>query len=259
MIYLDAETAKRQSRVLVKTMQHWLGKQRLPMLVLDSREALSIKSGMSARAAGIQGMSLFGRDVHFALDVNMQLDLNALQSFFDKYKGERVFMYGFTFIVWKHIVKELQKLQLKFPFHDVFLLHGGGWKKLLSEAVSKDAFKAGLESVFSDISVHDYYGMVEQTGTIHIECEHGYLHCPVWANIEILSSDNLKKVPYGVEGVVQLQSLLPLSYPGHNLLTEDVGVLYGEDSCSCGRKGKYFSIVGRLAQAEVRGCSDTFV
>jgi len=27
--------------------------------------------------------------------------------------------------------------------------------------------------------VHDYYGMVEQTGAIYMECEHGHLHAPV--------------------------------------------------------------------------------
>jgi len=32
----------------------------------------------------------------------------------------------------------------------------------------------------------------------------------------------------------------------------------GEDDCPCGRKGKYFVIHGRLKNAEVRGCSDTF-
>jgi hypothetical protein len=31
----------------------------------------------------------------------------------------------------------------------------------------------------------------------------------------------------------------------------------GEDDCSCGRLGKYFQVHGRLAKAEVRGCSDT--
>ena len=52
--------------------------------------------------------------------------------------------------------------------------------------------------------------------------------------------------------------LLPGSYPGHVLLTEDVGTLEGEDDCPCGRKGRYFKVHGRIAKAEVRGCSDTF-
>ena len=51
---------------------------------------------------------------------------------------------------------------------------------------------------------------------------------------------------------------LPRSYPGHSLLTEDLGVLLGEDDCPCGRKGKYFKVTGRVPRAEVRGCSDTY-
>ena len=59
-------------------------------------------------------------------------------------------------------------------------------------------------------------------------------------------------------GLVQLLSLLPFSYPGHILLSEDLGEILGEDDCLCGRLGKYFKIHGRFAEAEVRGCSDTY-
>ena len=66
----------------------------------------------------------------------------------------------------------------------------------------------------------------------------------------------LSEVPNGTEGVIQVLSCIPRSYPGHSLLTDDLGVVHGEDNCKCGRKGKYFSINGRLKAAEVRGCSD---
>ena len=51
--------------------------------------------------------------------------------------------------------------------------------------------------------------------------------------------------------MIQLMSLLPSSYPGHNILTEDVGELIGEDDCKCGLKGKYFKVHGRLKDAEL--------
>ena len=38
---------------------------------------------------------------------------------------------------------------------------------------------------------------------------------------------------------------------------EDIGEIAGEDDCGCGRMGRYFTIAGRLAQSELRGCSDT--
>jgi hypothetical protein len=58
--------------------------------------------------------------------------------------------------------------------------------------------------------------------------------------------------------LIQTFSILPRSYPGNSLLTEDIGVIVGEDDCSCGRNGKYFLVEGRLPTAELRGCSDTF-
>jgi len=62
----------------------------------------------------------------------------------------------------------------------------------------------------------------------------------------------------GEPGIIQVVSILPGSYPGHSLLTEDEGVLLGEDDCPCGRLGKFFQVSGRLKNAEVRGCSDTY-
>ena len=62
----------------------------------------------------------------------------------------------------------------------------------------------------------------------------------------------------GEKGIIQTVSILPTSYPGHSLLTEDEGILLGEDDCICGRLGKYFKIVGRIENAEIRGCSDTY-
>ena len=58
------------------------------------------------------------------------------------------------------------------------------------------------------------------------------------------------------KGLIQLKSLIPHSYPGHNILTDDLGVVLGEDDCSCGKKGKYFRIIGRLRNSELRGCSN---
>ena len=56
---------------------------------------------------------------------------------------------------------------------------------------------------------------------------------------------------------MQLTSILPFSYPGHNILTDDLGEILGVDNCKCGRLGKFFKIHGRINNAEIRGCSDT--
>jgi hypothetical protein len=99
--------------------------------------------------------------------------------------------------------------------------------------------------------------MVEQTGSIFMECEHGHLHASVFSDINILDTDNFSLMETG-RGLIECESILPTSYPGHRLLTEDEGELIGVDDCPCGRLGKYFRVHGRVKGAELRGCSDTY-
>ena len=100
--------------------------------------------------------------------------------------------------------------------------------------------------------------MVEQTGTIYMECEEGHLHASDFSDIIIRRESDFSEASLGEKGIIQVISVLPKSYPGQSLLTEDEGVLLGEDNCKCGRKGKYFKILGRIKSAELRGCSDTY-
>lgn len=110
----------------------------------------------------------------------------------------------------------------------------------------------------SDLRDNDYYGMVEQTGTVYIECECGHLHSSIFSDVIIRRSSDFGIADFGEKGIVEVVSILPVSYPGHVLLTEDEGIIIGEDNCACGRKGKYFKITGRIKNAEIRGCSDTY-
>ena len=100
--------------------------------------------------------------------------------------------------------------------------------------------------------------MVEQVGSIFVECEAGRLHAPSFADVIIRRAQDWSVAETGEEGLIQVLSCLPQSYPGHSLLTEDLGTITGVDDCPCGRHGKTFSVSGRLPKAEVRGCSDTF-
>jgi len=257
-IVLDADSAKRQSKVLVKILQAWLGKQRRPMLLIDSPATVKTSGAMTARAAGLQGLSFFGRDHCYALDENMQLDIAKVSAFFERYSQQPVLIFGFTFIVWQQFIQALKHNNLAFNCTDAILLHGGGWKKMQEQAVTDSLFKQTINERLGNVSVHDYYGMVEQTGTIYVQCEHGYLHTPVWSDVLIRRPDDLTLAEVGESGLIQVNSILPSSYPGHCLLTEDLGVIRGEDDCECGRLGKYFNVLGRVPKAQVKGCSDTF-
>ena len=257
-IYLDRETAALQSKVLARIMESTLGKQRLPMIIVDSSAVLKNMAMFSARGAGIRGFGMFGRDTIYALDEDMKLNREGLSAFLQRHQGETIFLFGFTSIVWLHFYTELKKAGQSLGIQNGALIHGGGWKKLAGQAVSKQQFKQALRSVCGDIRVLDYYGMVEQTGTIYMECEHGRLHTPVWSDVLIRRPLDFSLAGMNETGLIEVVSVLPGSYPGHALLTEDEGRVLGEDDCPCGRRGKYFEVLGRVQRAETRGCSDTY-
>jgi hypothetical protein len=254
-IYLTKDAAANQTRALVKIMQHWLGKQRLPMLIADHAGVIKDRAQFSARGAGIQGMAMLGRDHTYALREDMSFDRDAVATFAERHRDGPVLLFGFTYMVWQYFVEPLLDSGIRLP--GGILMHGGGWKKLADQAVDNAAFKARLAKA-GIARVHNYYGMVEQTGAIFVECEQGHLHAPVYADVIVRDPLSGQPAPPGQRGVLELLSVLPDSYPGHVLLTEDLGRLLGEDDCPCGRMGRYFEVLGRIPQAEARGCSDTF-
>jgi len=257
-IYLDKETAGAQQKVLVKIVSEFTGSARMPMLIIDSPSVIKNRDMFSARGAGILGFSIFGSDRVYALNDDMEIDIPAVEAFLEKHNGKKILLFGFTFMVWLHFYKELLKLDTKPDLRNGVLIHGGGWKKLITEAVSKNEFKKRLTDVCGLCNIHDYYGMVEQTGCVYMECEYGHLHASVFSDVITRRHIDFSPSSFGEPGIVQVVSVLPESYPGHSLLTEDEGVIIGEDDCPCGRKGKYFQINGRLKMAEIRGCSDTY-
>ena len=217
-----------------------------------------LESVLSARGAGILGFSIFGTRPCYALDEHMELDLDGVRAFLEEHQGETIFLFGFTFIIWKHVVRALEERGERLDIPNGILVHGGGWKKLAGEAVSPGEFKARVAAATGVERVSNYYGMAEQTGCIHMERPQGLLHASLWPDIVVRRGRDYRPCEPGEEGVLQVLSPLPRSYPGHSLLTEDLGVLLGEDDCPCGRKGKYFKVTGRVPRAEVRGCSDTY-
>ncbi len=257
-IFLDRETAAMQQKTLVKIVKDFTGSGRLPMIILDCPSVLKKRESFSARGAGILGFSIFASDRIYAMDDNMNLDWNGLSAFMEKHKGKTILLFGFTFMIWKYFYQELAKQPGKLNFEQGVLIHGGGWKKLKNQSVSPEAFREELKRVCGIKKVYDYYGMVEQTGSIYMECECGHLHTSVFSDVLVRRTKDYSLCDVQETGVIQVVSLLPHSYPGHSLLTEDMGVILGEDDCSCGRKGKYFKVLGRMKNAEVRGCSDTF-
>jgi phenylacetate-coenzyme A ligase PaaK-like adenylate-forming protein len=259
-IFLDKETSANQTKVLTKIISSFIGSKRIPMLIIDSPNVLKDRNMFSARGAGILGFSLFASEKEFALNENMDIDFVNIQKLLNKNGNSPFLIFGFTFMIWQHFYKELIKKEWNLDFSNAILIHGGGWKKLLSESVSTLKFKEELNKScgIQLANIHDYYGMVEQTGSIFMECEKGYLHASIFSDVIIRNPLDFSEMEFGEKGLIEVISVLPKSYPGHVLLTEDEGILIGEDDCKCCRKGKYFHITGRVMYAEIRGCSDTY-
>ncbi|MEA2538582.1 MAG: hypothetical protein QOF11_2816 [Chloroflexota bacterium] len=256
-IYLDIETAQLQTRALSSIVTHYLGPRRLPMLIVDHPGVIADRRQLTARGVGILGMMSYGRDHQFALDSNMSLDLPAVEAWLERHAGEDLLIFGFTAMVWQYLQEPLADRGI--DLSRATLIHSGGWKKLVDVGVSNEGFKVRLREVFGIERVHNFYGMVEQVGSVFFECPAGFFHPPNFAEVIVRDPRTWLPAPIGTEGVIEVLSLLPLSYPGHALLTEDLGTIHGLDDCPCGRAGRRFTIRGRVPKAEVRGCSDTHV
>lgn len=255
-IYLDQQTASNQSKALVKIVQPYVGKKRVPMLMVEHENLLNNRAAFSARAAGVQGLSIFGRKHCYLLDENLNLDLEKFMDFVNRYGQQEVIIFGFTFIVWFHFIEVLKKENIRVELPKAILIHSGGWKKMQDQSVDNIEFKNTIREYLGIKKVHNFYGMVEQTGSIFVECQQGALHTSEFGIVIIRDVKQWRECDVGETGVVQVLSTLPHSYPGHSLLTEDLGVLLGHDNCPCGKPGKYFQVHGRLPSSEPRGCSD---
>lgn len=256
-IVLDGETRTLQQQVLASIGGDFLGAGRMPMLIIDCPATVKKRDHYSARTAAILGFSLFGTHRTYALrDEDLSLDLDVVLDFLDRFGRQKFLVFGFTFLIWEHLVCELGRRGIHPDLSNAVLVHGGGWKKLGNEAVSKKEYKRRILETCGIETVIDYYGMAEQSGSIFMECAYGHLHCSDYSALLIRRPEDFSVCEMGETGLIQVLSVVPKSYPGHSLLTEDVGRILGIDDCPCGRKGMYFEVLGRVRHAELRGCSD---
>jgi hypothetical protein len=167
-------------------------------------------------------------------------------------------VYGFTYVLWNSLVKGLESKGVTLNLPKVRIFHSGGWKRLEHQAVTRDVFVKGVASAFgcSHDRVIDFYGMVENVGVVYPDCEYGNKHVPAFADVVVRNPLTLDPVAVGQQGLIQVCSALPTSFPGFLLLSEDLAQIVGYDGCPCGRRGVYFRFIGRAPKTEVRGCGN---
>ena len=253
-INLDPKTSFLQSKALSKIFSEIINKKK-DIFFIESKNFLNSRESMSAKGAAIKGFSQLCNNKYFLLDGNNKINISILKDYLKKNENKEFIIFGFTSSIWFNLITEMKRQKIKLKKNQGIMIHGGGWKKMYKLRVNNNKFKNEIKSSLGLKQVYNYYGMMEQTGSVFLECEKGYFHCSIFSDILIRNS-KLKLSKINEAGLIQALSLLPLSYPGHNILTEDMGIIHGIDNCKCGKKGKYFTVLGRVPNAELRGCSD---
>lgn len=254
-IFLTRQNSTEQVKALKQLFQKQFGESRVPMVIFDSAKLFRSSTHSNARKAAVIGFSSFASERLFVLKDDLTLDWKALKDFLSVHQNEKIIFFGFTFLIWTTLVLNNESKE-SFSFPNGIFLHGGGWKKLDGLGIDKKHFKDKIGEMTGITKILDYYGMAEQTGSIFFECESGYFHSTEFSTVLIRDPYSFLPLSHKKTGLVQLISSLPTSYPGHSILTQDLGTIFGENDCSCKKSGKYFAIEARLPNSQVRGCSD---
>tara|TARA_B110000967_G_C18896603_1_gene571142 strand:- start:1474 stop:2481 length:1008 start_codon:yes stop_codon:yes gene_type:complete len=253
-IYLDKENAKRQTLVLNEIVSNILGKKRIPMLIIDEKKNIFNPKKFDAKTAAILGFSLFGNSHHYLIE-DKKINYKNLNNFLDKYSTSNFLIFGFTSYIYQFLLKDFEKNKIKKNFSKGILIHGGGWKKMEAIKISNKIFKKKLNEKLKLQNIFNYYGLIEQTGSIFFECQNCNCFTTSKYSDVLIRDKNFKILPSNKKGFIQLLSLLPKSYPGHSIITEDIGEIIDNNCNSCFGKKK-FLVHGRAEKSEVRGCSD---
>lgn len=250
-IYLDKANAINQKKALIDLAKDIFTRDRIPMLIIDQNPINADKKNLEARLAGIFGFSIFGKEYTYLLDKDGSIDYESLNIFLRKFSKKKFLIFGFTSFIFEYLIT---KLKNKYDFKNGILIHGGGWKKLKEKYINNLEFKNLLRKKINLNEIYNYYGLVEQTGSIFFECKYcGCFHSTKYSKVLIRDS-NLNILKKG-KGMIQIISSVPKSYPGHNILTEDLGEIVN-NNCICKKYGNRFKIHGRIEKSEIRGCSN---
>ncbi len=260
VINIDNETSKRQVFSLIASLSNFIGKERRHFLICDVPPQTN-SFDISARHGAIGGFTNFATKSDFILensDNSYKANIQKIKDIISENKNPLI-LCGFTFLVYIYLIKfcKQNNITLTLP-ENSYLIHIGGWKKLADQQVSREKFIEDTCEVFKlkPENIIDIYGFTEQMGTIYPECRYGFKHVPDHAHLIVRNPYSYDILPDGQTGVGQFLSLVPRSYTGFSLITDDLIQITGNDDCKCGRKGTYFKVIGRAKSAEIRGCGD---
>ena len=120
-IYTDKFTALLQQKVFIRLMSEFIGKKRLPMLIVDSPSVIKDRKQFSARGAGIITLNVLSTKMTYILNDDMSLNENALIEFLEENKGQKFLIFGFTFMLYQYFYKSLLKLNKKYDMSKAYI------------------------------------------------------------------------------------------------------------------------------------------
>lgn len=136
-----------------------------------------------------------------------------------------------------------------------YLLTGGGWKTADNKMVSKEQFREMAASLLSVPleNMRDGYGMAEHSAP-YIECREHRFHIPVYNRIIVRDPVDMKPLPPGRTGLLELVTAFNAMMPTLAILSTDLGYI-DPVKCECGWDSPTFTLVGRGGIVKHKGCA----
>lgn len=262
-IPVDKMTSRRQAKAMVHVIGDYIGNERKPFLIMDVDPSTGFRDILGARFAAVSGYLNFASKAGYFLKVNENrkyyFDVDGMKSFIEELDpGEPAVVFGFTYILYSEVICPLTRQNIQFSLpRGSKIIHIGGWKKLESEKISREEFNQRAAKLFGiePEDVIDIYGFTEQMGLNYPTCPCGCKHASIYSEVIVRDVRTKQVLPSGKEGLLEFITPVPHSYPGNAVLTDDIGVIE-EGICPYGRAGTRFRVLGRLKNAEIRGCGD---
>lgn len=254
-ININLKNSLIQAQVLKKILFDFIPKDIDTIIIIDQKKNFENYKNFNARIAAQRGFAQYFKKKYFILNKENKINLNLLNKFKNLINKKKVLFFGFTDTLWFNFIEVLSKKKIYLKQNNNYVIHGGGWKKLEAKKISKEKLNDKIKKILGTKEIYNYYGMIEQVGSIFMECKYGFFHSSIFSDI-LIRDKNLIIEKNFTPGIIQVLSLLPFSYPGHSILTEDLGYIAGEDTCKCKRKGKYFKVLNRIPNSENRGCAN---
>ena len=159
---------------------------------------------------------------------------------------------AYTYFLLKQMKEHGVKVRL--PKGSMMTL-GGGWKQFYAEKISKEDFYALAFEVLGieQENIIEFFGAVEHP-VLWTQCKYHRFHVPNYARVIIRDVDNLRPLPNGQVGIINLLTPMCRSTPLTSIITDDLGILH-ENDCGCGIRSPYLEIIGRVGIEDIQTCA----